>query len=232
MNWTQRSIVTAAAIMATIPAVAQSPVRSERVQFPRGTASTTVRGTVRGYDVIDYVVGARAGQAMTVSLQTTNKSAYFNVLPPRSEEALFNGSIAGNRYNGRLKDSGDYRVRVYLMRSAARRGERAAFGVTIAVNSRQAGDNGGGGGGISPGAIGSGAPITQGNMPAFCRGEASRQYGVRPNYIATARVVSGRSGTTIDGSADQGRDGVKRFRCRFDARGRFIDVMALTRDGF
>jgi hypothetical protein len=36
----------------------------------------------------------------------------------------------------------------------------------------------------------------------------------------------------IEGTADQGRNGVKRFRCRFDVRGRFIDVMALTRDGF
>jgi len=80
--------------------------------------------------------------------------------------------------------------------------------------------------------VGSGAPISPGNMPALCRGEASQQYGVRPNYITTGSLVADPRGSVIDGSADQGRNGIKRFRCRFDARGRFIDVMAMTRDGF
>jgi hypothetical protein len=69
-------------------------------------------------------------------------------------------------------------------------------------------------------------------MPALCRGEASQQYGVRPNYITTGSLVADPRRSVIDGSADQGRNGIKRFRCRFDARGRFIDVMAMTRDGF
>ena len=36
---------------------------------------------------------------------------------------MFVGSISGNQFEGRLPASGDYKVRVYLMRSAARRDE-------------------------------------------------------------------------------------------------------------
>lgn len=226
MNWKHGAIIALAVTTATMPAIAQVPIRTERVQFARGATSTTVRGAVRGYDTVDYVVGARAGQAMSVSLRTSSTSAYFNVLPPRSEEAIFNGSINGANFAGRLKDSGDYRVRVYLMRNAARRGERATFSLTIGVNTKP------GNVGAAPGPIGSGAPIPAGNRAAYCRGEASQQYGVRPNYIRTGPAIANATGMMIDGTADQGRNGIKRFRCRFDARGRFIDVMAMTRDGF
>lgn len=231
MNWKHGTLVAAVAAVAAIPAVAQAPIKSERVQFLRGASSATVRGTIRGYETVDHIVGARAGQSMSVSLKTTSTSAYFNVLPPRSQEAVFNGSIAGSRFDSRLQDSGDYRVRVYLMRNAARRGERATYSLTVAVNSRPGSGGPGNGGPAVPGPVGSGPPVSPGNMPAFCRGEASRQYGVRPNYITTGRVVADRGGSVIDGSADQGRNGIKRFRCRFDGRGRFIDVMAITRDG-
>lgn len=224
--WKIIALTLAAAALA-VPVMAQAPARSERVQFPRGASSTTVRATIRGYDSVDYAIGARSGQNMTVALRTTNRSAFFNVLPPRGEEAIFNGSIKGSRFDGRLSQSGDYRVRVYLMRNAARRGETASFTLNIGINGRPDAD----GPGSAP--VGSGPPISAGNKAAFCRGEASAQYGVRPAYIKVGRAVTDRGGgSVIDGSADQGRNGTKRFRCRFDARSRFIDVMAITRDGF
>lgn len=222
--------ITAPLIIAAlaVPVIAQSPPRTERIHFARGESSATVRGVVRGYDSVDYVVSGRAGQTMSVSLRTQNRSAYFNVLPARGEEAIFNGSINGSQYNGRLRDNGDYRIRVYLMRNAARRGEVAAFNLTVGISGRPSIGAPGAGG-----AIGSGRPIPAGNMPAFCRGEASAQYAVRPAYIKLGRVTTDRGGgSVIDGSADKGREGMKRFRCRFDGRGRFIDVMAMTRDGF
>lgn len=224
---TRQAILSAAALVSmTVPAVAQAPVRSERVQFGRGASSTLLRGTIKGYQTIDYLLSARAGQTMTASLSSSNRSAYFNVLPPGSRDvAIFTGSTGGNRFVGRLPSTGDYRLRVYLMRGAARRGERADFGLSVAVTTRP------GPGAPGPG-VGAGQPVAPGNMAAYCRGEASAQYGVRPAYITTARLIRGRDGgSTIDGTADQGRNGIKRFRCRFDARGRFIDVMALTRDG-
>ena len=51
---------------------------------------------------------------MTRGSQDESTSAYFNVLPPGSEEAIFTGPTAGAHFEGTLPQDGDYRVRVYL----------------------------------------------------------------------------------------------------------------------
>jgi len=54
------------------------------------------------------------------------------VLPPGSETALFVGSTSGNSWSSTRPADGDYTVRVYLMRSAARRNEKAKY--TLSIN--------------------------------------------------------------------------------------------------
>ena len=125
-------------LAAAMPALAGEDIREERVHFQAGTSGTTVKGHLRGRDDIDYVLGAKAGQHMTVELQTDNPQNYFNILPPgSSDEAIFIGSSSGNRFDGTLPDSGDYRVRVYLMRAAARRDESAHYRVDIHIGGAQ-----------------------------------------------------------------------------------------------
>ena len=115
-----------------VPAAAQDHGRTERVQFARGTSSATLRGNVHGYDSVDYVVGARRGQTLTVSMRTTNASAYFNVLPSGGDTAL-DGAANVVNWRGALPANGDYVVRVYLMRNAARRDEHANYTLTVGV---------------------------------------------------------------------------------------------------
>lgn len=117
----------------TAPALAQDAVRTERVYFARGTSSAALAGTLRGDATVDYVVGAREGQTMTVSLRASNASAYFNVLPPGSEGEAIDGAANTTRWSGVLPASGDFKVRVYLMRNAARRGETANYTLNIGV---------------------------------------------------------------------------------------------------
>lgn len=204
---------------------AQAQPRAERVQFAQGTSAETISGSLKGDQSVDYLVGARSGQQLTVALDSSNTSTYFNVLPPGSETAMFVGSTSGNQFSGTLPTSGDYRVRVYLMRNAARRNEASDYKLRIGVT------------GGTPRAAATqpsakGQPISAGNRPAYCRGEAAGQYGTRPAYIKTLAPVKAASGAvSIDGTVDKGNEGIKQFRCRFDAQGRFIDVMALTPDG-
>lgn len=113
------------------PAVAQE--RSERVEFSRGQSSTTIRGTVRGYEGINYRINVRGGQRLAVTMDSSNGSNYFNILGPGGGEALFNGSISGDFADVIVPDSGDYSVQVYLMRNAARRNEQARFTLRIEV---------------------------------------------------------------------------------------------------
>lgn len=78
---------------------------------------------------------------------------------------------------------------------------------------------------------GSATAVTRGNMKAYCRGEVSGQYATKPAYVKTGNIVKTKSGSQIAGTVDLGDQGVKKFLCRFDKKGNFIDVMAMTSDG-
>jgi hypothetical protein len=115
------------------PLPAQAP-RVERVEFAKGATSTVIEGSITGSQSVDYVVGAAAGQQMNASLATKHGATYFNVLEPgETVVAIFNGSVSDNQFEGTLAKSGDYRLRVYMMRSAARRNEVAKYRLEIIV---------------------------------------------------------------------------------------------------
>jgi hypothetical protein len=126
-----------AALSAT-PLWAQE-IRTERVQFESGASSAVVQGSITGRETVDYVLGAKKGQYMNVSMATDNTANFFNILAPGEDEvAMFNGSLAQNQYEGTLPASGDYKVRVYLERSAARRGEAARYRLEIIITDSKA----------------------------------------------------------------------------------------------
>jgi hypothetical protein len=108
-------------------------VRTERVAFAAGTSGSLIEGSITGRQIVDYVVNADAGQILSVDIQTSNASAYFNILPAGAEEALFIGSTSGNVADLPTSAAGDYVIRVYLMRNAARRGETARYSLAIGI---------------------------------------------------------------------------------------------------
>jgi hypothetical protein len=114
--------------------LASAQIETKKVSFPAGQSSTNLSGTIKGEKTIDYTVSAKQGQEMHVSLNSKNKSLYFNVLAPGSnDEAIFVGSSDGYKFDGTLSTTGVYKIRVYLMRNAARRNETANFGLSIGV---------------------------------------------------------------------------------------------------
>jgi hypothetical protein len=114
--------------------VASADIRTEPVHFKKGTNSTVIKASIKGYETVDYVLGARAGQKMNVSLATKHGATYFNILAPgENEVAMFNASQNGNLYKGKLPARGDYKIRVYMMRSAARRDEVASYTLTVSI---------------------------------------------------------------------------------------------------
>jgi hypothetical protein len=121
-------------LLSPLPALAQAS-KSQRVQFKPGATSATISGTIKGDQDIDYVVGAKQGQSMNVSLATKHGATYFNILAPGETNVSFvNSSTSGNQYEGTLPASGDYRIRVYMMRSAARRNEVANYRLEIIIS--------------------------------------------------------------------------------------------------
>jgi hypothetical protein len=117
-------------------AAAATGPRQEKVQFAKAASSAVIKGHLKGDADVDYVVRAAAGQTLSVTLKETNPQNYFNVLPPGSKgSAMFVGD-SGEDYTGMLPADGDYVVRVYLMRPAARRGESSDYTLTIGVTGK------------------------------------------------------------------------------------------------
>jgi hypothetical protein len=129
-------------------------IRKVPIHFKKGASQASIQGHIKGRQTIDYVLRARAGQTMTVNLKASNTSAYFNVLPPGSDnEAIFIGQVAGPHFEGKLEKDGDYKIRVYLIPAAARRNESAKYTLTVKVTGGAAADPvTGGAAAASPGA--------------------------------------------------------------------------------
>jgi hypothetical protein len=122
------------ALLAPLALASGPKIREVQVRFEEGQTRATLKGKLKGDETVDYKVRAAAGQSMVVTFQPGNPSAYFNVLPPGSAEALFVGSISGNRFEGALAAEGDYTIRVYLMRNAARRNESASYTLDVGLS--------------------------------------------------------------------------------------------------
>jgi len=115
-------------------AIAQSDIRTEKVHFKPGASSATLEGKIKGSETVDYVLEASKGQYMNVSMATNNGANYFNILAQgENEVAMFNGSVGDNQFEGTLPKSGNYKIRVYMMRSAARRNEVANYRLEMIV---------------------------------------------------------------------------------------------------
>ena len=132
---TPTAAISAALLLGGSLGFAQSAIRKEQVRFKAGESTAAIKGTLKGDETVDYILNARAGQSMVVNLESRNKSAYFNVTAAGEDSALFIGSTLGSRFEGELPKTGDYTVRLYLMRSAARRGETAPYTITFGVSS-------------------------------------------------------------------------------------------------
>ncbi|MEJ6004170.1 hypothetical protein WG899_01305 [Paucibacter sp. AS339] len=113
---------------------AEAGIKVQQVHFKKGASSTTIKGSIKGDETIDYKLRTGAGQVLQVAFKPSNPSSYFNLLPPGSEgEAIHIGSSAGNDFKLNNTVAGDYTVRVYLMRNAARRNEHSNYILQLGV---------------------------------------------------------------------------------------------------
>jgi len=123
-------------------ALAADAVKSVPVHFAKGATGATVKGAIKGYDSVEYLVVARSGQTLRTTL-TGSSNAAINVYPPRGDaasgpqtEALALETVYGKgRATGSatLPADGEYRIQVYQPRAAARRGSVAKFSLKIEV---------------------------------------------------------------------------------------------------
>jgi hypothetical protein len=126
-------LAAAGVALLTTGAHAVDGIRKEPVRFEKGASQAAIKARIQGDETVDYVLRAGAGQTLAVALKKTNPQNYFNVLPPGTQEvAMFVGD-SGADFKAVLPTDGDYTVRVYLMRPAARRNESSDYTLTVSV---------------------------------------------------------------------------------------------------
>ena len=122
--------------VATVTCTAQTKAdKTIPVYFKHGTSSAVYADAIHGYSTIDYVLNAREGQQMSVNLKSRNSSLYFAIFvgAEQAELSADSASTDVTEWKGTLNKSGPYTVRVYLIRSAARRREAAGFSLTMKI---------------------------------------------------------------------------------------------------
>lgn len=120
------SLISAAAVALMLVTASSALSQTKRidVKFKPGTSGATYTNSVTGYGTVEFVVKANAGQTMSVKLSSANSSLYFNVSKSGSPEALADAARDATEWTGQLPETGEYVVRVYLFRNAARTTKR------------------------------------------------------------------------------------------------------------
>ncbi|HEX4950581.1 MAG TPA: hypothetical protein VFZ34_28200 [Blastocatellia bacterium] len=116
MHLHQKSIMLFGLALFWFGSVVQAQGKPERIRFQKGSTATTIKSRFAGFESKDFILGAQKGQTMTLKLESAN--AYFVVFPAKGEPLEMGPRT---EWSERLMDSGDYIVRVFMMRSAARR---------------------------------------------------------------------------------------------------------------
>jgi hypothetical protein len=105
--------------------------KPQRVRFERGTSSTTVKGRILGFAYKDYLIGAKAGQLMSLHLTSTNSYTNFVVYSINGRATDMNETTD---WSERLSESGDYQIRVFMVRAGARRkGATADYTLNVSI---------------------------------------------------------------------------------------------------
>ena len=112
----------------------------EALTFPEMGSVQVIEGQITGGDFVDYLVSAKQSQIISVDLQSTRASAFFNIQPLGDPVALFVGSRDGDVADIPAPSDGDYIIRVYQMRVTARRGETADYSIGISIGAPEFAD--------------------------------------------------------------------------------------------
>ncbi|MBK1703592.1 hypothetical protein CKO40_03230 [Halochromatium glycolicum] len=195
--------------MAVLPsAFAQDRVD---IRFKPGATSTTINGTIRGDEYIDYVLNARGGQEMVVSLAVTGTngdgSAFFNILPAGKD---YGGPYVGSTDDDRRAEitvphDGDWAIRVYLMGNDRDTDKTVGYSIDVS---------------IAPTA-GSGAPSAPSDA-----GTAVQVTGGAANDVLNVRSGPGTDYQVV-GALDNGSR-VQKLRCERHGSSRWCEIEMMT----
>jgi hypothetical protein len=146
---------------------------------------------------------------LIVDFKAGKGAAYFNVLPPGSTgEAIFNGSMDGNHFKGKLPGDGVYTIRVYLMGGAKDSGKPVNYTLKVSI----------------PGSGKSSAATSSGNVKTAeknCLAAVAKKVGVSSSKLSVSYSSEAESGIGIDIKVPDATD---LWFCVTDRKGKVEDV--------
>ncbi|MDD1636504.1 MAG: hypothetical protein LUQ06_09745, partial [Methylococcaceae bacterium] len=86
-------------ILGTAMASAEVDSRQEQNQFEKGGSDSTITGIIKDDQIDDYRLHVSEGPSMVDILKLANLPAYFNILPPGSNVAIFMDATSGNGFD-------------------------------------------------------------------------------------------------------------------------------------
>jgi hypothetical protein len=104
----------------------------QELRFAPGTYSGAVTETITGWQTRDFIVGAGAGQLMTVTL-ATRMNAYFGIMQPGGPGKNDVGVDYFETTTEVLPYSGNYMIRVYMRGDDADSGRSGPFTLTVTI---------------------------------------------------------------------------------------------------
>jgi hypothetical protein len=108
------------------------------IQFAKGAVGTTVAGSFKGYDDVQYSLRAKAGQTLNYKLTSNGNLAQINIYAPGDKpgvaEALVIGSATGTAGQLKLPESGNYLIQIYQMRNTARNNRTVNYKLHMGVD--------------------------------------------------------------------------------------------------
>jgi len=93
--------------------------QAKRVRFRRGRNSATVTGSIVRASSDEYLIDARAGERISLSITSLEKNAVFDLYKVRPEEPT-ELVLERRSWSGTLDEDGDYLIRVGSVRGNAR----------------------------------------------------------------------------------------------------------------
>ncbi len=110
---------------------------SSELSFTEPFETKVIKETVQGYEAKEYVFKATVKQKISIDFKSKHGANYFNFRPSGATSALFSSEVSTTSMSMHIPQSGYYTVQVYLMRSAARRNEKASFTLNITLENDQ-----------------------------------------------------------------------------------------------
>ncbi len=120
-----KAFLSIAVLMALVVGIVEA---AERIRFARGTSGTTLEDGVARGETRTYLLGARAGQTMEVSISSAENNAVFQIYRPNGR--AMGGARPGDDatyWANELPQSGDYRIVVGSTRGGA------DYALTVAI---------------------------------------------------------------------------------------------------